>query len=111
MMQFMRKSSNSSTPRKRSQRVDARPPNYFVSAAQAEVQISEELRDAAAKIVKQIDERESSESEQAVEKGAERRADAEPSPGSTLEFAAIGSEGDRRVGRSKANPRVIHLRI
>ncbi len=111
MMQFMRKATKSSTSSKRSQRkrsqVDAKPPNYYVSAAQAEVQLSDELREAAAEIVKQLDERESSEPDQAVEQSTT----AEHSPGSTFEFAATGNEDDRRVGRSKANPRVIHLKI
>lgn len=107
MMRFMPKSTKSSASRKRSQRVDARPLNYSVSAAQAEVQISDELREAAAEIVKQLDERESVESEGVAGQGAA----AEPGSGSTLEFARVDGEDDRRVGRSEANPRVIHLRI
>jgi hypothetical protein len=116
MAWIMRKSTNSAAIRQRSRQLGVRPPSYSIPATQAEVQTSDELRQAAAEIVDQLDKRMDAESGQdaaknpvASEGGA--AAATEQSAESTLEFTAIGGEKDRRSGRGKANPRVIRLHI
>jgi hypothetical protein len=111
-MRFMRKSANSAALRERARELGVRPPSYSIPAAQAEVQTSKELREAAAEIVDQLDKRQ----------GAEDGGGAPEVPSGVNGVSDVGSEATveapdakgekgRRSGRGKANPRVIRLHI
>jgi hypothetical protein len=108
MIWFMRKSANSTALLERARELGVRPPSYSIPAAQAEVQISDELRQAASKIVDKLEDDKSATSEETV---AEPDGQPEVSSGSTLEFAAVSDERRGGSGRSKADPKVIHLHI
>lgn len=105
-MWLMRKSANSTALLERARELGVRPSNYSIPAAQAEVQISDELRKAASEIVDMLED-----DNPVGESAAEGKSQPESSSGTTLEFAAVANGSDRRLGRSEANPKIIHLHI
>lgn len=101
----MRNPESSAALRKLARQRGVRPPSYSIPAAQAEVQTSTELREAAAEIVNKLAKRD-------PERQGGGHADERAGSGSDAKVpAAKDKKSGRRSRRGKAEPVVIHFKI
>ncbi|HUB37171.1 MAG TPA: hypothetical protein VL972_10135 [Solirubrobacteraceae bacterium] len=107
----MRKSANSTALRERARELGIKPPSYSIPAAQAELQTSEEVRDAAAVLADQLYERERGGADEGPDEPSQQQDTSEPTSDQTLK-PANGDNGSRgRSRRGRPDSRVIHLKI
>jgi hypothetical protein len=114
-MRFMRKSASSTALRERARQLGVRPPSYSIPAAQAEVQTSEGLRQAASEIADQLDSRTQHRAAGAEAASSRNEARAEPEnvldPSSDESREEEPREQHSRSERRKAKVRTIYLHI